>query len=84
MKEGKIMEYTKLGNTEIEISKLCVGYMSFGKAEEGGDAVASLTDNNAVRWEIRQGGLAKYNTVKALVISSNIFCKKWLGKIMSE
>lgn len=29
------MEYTKLGNTEIEISKLCVGYMSFGKAEEG-------------------------------------------------
>ena len=26
------MEYTKLGNTEIEISKLCVGCMSFGKA----------------------------------------------------
>lgn len=27
-----MMEYTKLGNTEIEISKLCVGCMSFGKA----------------------------------------------------
>ena len=26
------MEYTKLGNTEIEISKMCVGCMSFGKA----------------------------------------------------
>ena len=26
------MEYTKLGNTEIEVSKLCVGCMSFGKA----------------------------------------------------
>ena len=26
------MEYTKLGNTDIEISKLCVGCMSFGKA----------------------------------------------------
>ncbi|MCM1054724.1 MAG: aldo/keto reductase [Bacteroides sp.] len=25
------MEYTKLGNTEIEISKLCIGCMSFGK-----------------------------------------------------
>lgn len=25
------MEYTKLGNTDIEISKLCVGCMSFGK-----------------------------------------------------
>ena len=27
-----IMEYTKLGTTDIEISKLCVGCMSFGKA----------------------------------------------------
>lgn len=26
------MEYVKLGNTDIEISKLCVGCMSFGKA----------------------------------------------------
>ncbi len=26
------MQYTKLGNTDIEISKLCIGCMSFGKA----------------------------------------------------
>lgn len=26
------MEYTKLGNTDIDISKICVGCMSFGKA----------------------------------------------------
>ena len=26
------MEYAKLGNTDIEVSKLCVGCMSFGKA----------------------------------------------------
>ncbi len=26
------MQYTKLGNTDIEVSKLCVGCMSFGKA----------------------------------------------------
>ena len=26
------MQYTKLGNTDIEISKVCVGCMSFGKA----------------------------------------------------
>ena len=25
------MKYTELGNTDIEISKLCVGCMSFGK-----------------------------------------------------
>ena len=29
---GHKMEYTKLGNTDIEVSKLCVGCMSFGKA----------------------------------------------------
>lgn len=27
----RIMKYTKLGNSDIEISKLCVGCMSFGK-----------------------------------------------------
>ena len=26
------MEYAKLGNTDIEVSKLCIGCMSFGKA----------------------------------------------------
>lgn len=26
------MEYTKLGKTDIEVSKVCVGCMSFGKA----------------------------------------------------
>ena len=26
------MEYTKLGNTDIEVSKLCIGCMSFGEA----------------------------------------------------
>ena len=32
MKEHIQMEYTKLGNTDIEISKICVDCMSFGKA----------------------------------------------------
>ena len=26
------MKYAKLGNTDIEVSKICVGCMSFGKA----------------------------------------------------
>lgn len=31
-KGGTFMEYTKLGKTDIEVSKLCIGCMSFGKA----------------------------------------------------
>ena len=30
-----IMEYTKLGNTDIEISRLCLGCMSLGDASKG-------------------------------------------------
>ena len=26
------MEYTKIGNTDIEVSRICLGCMSFGKA----------------------------------------------------
>ena len=33
------MKYTKLGNTDIEISKLCIGCMSFGKAGTTGATV---------------------------------------------
>ena len=31
-----------------------------GKAPERGDAVASLSEGNAVRWKPEQGGLAEY------------------------
>ena len=31
-----------------------------GKAPERGDAVASLSEGNAVRWKPGQGGLAEY------------------------
>lgn len=34
-----------------------------------GDAVASSIEANAVRWEIRQGGLPEYQHVSTLVSS---------------
>ena len=30
------MQYTKLGNTDIQVSRICVGGMSFGEVQEGG------------------------------------------------
>ena len=42
------MEYTKLGTTDIEISKVCVGCMSFGKAGTMHDWTLNETDTEAV------------------------------------
>ena len=39
------MEYTTLGNTDIQISKLCVGCMSFGKAGTMHDWTLDETEN---------------------------------------
>ena len=42
------MEYAKLGNTDIEVSKLCVGCMSFGKAGTMHDWTLNEEDSEAV------------------------------------
>lgn len=42
------MDYTKLGNTDIEVSKICVGCMSFGKAGTMHDWTLNQTDSEAV------------------------------------
>ena len=60
------MDYTKLGNTDIEFSKICVGGMSFGKAgimydwtldeEQTAEEISPLTKNTV------PFGLAFYGT----------------------
>ena len=42
------MEYTKLGNTDITVSKLCVGCMSFGKAGTMHDWTLNEADSEKV------------------------------------
>ena len=42
------MEYTTLGNTDISISKLCVGCMSFGKAGTMHDWTLDETETEKV------------------------------------
>lgn len=31
-----MMEYTRLGNSELNVSRICLGCMGFGDAAEGG------------------------------------------------
>jgi aryl-alcohol dehydrogenase (NADP+) len=35
-KEGMSMDYTRLGNTGLEVSRICLGCMSYGEPERGG------------------------------------------------
>ena len=42
------MEYTNLGKTDIKISKLCVGCMSFGKAGTMHDWTLNETESETV------------------------------------
>ncbi len=62
------MQYTKLGNTDIEISKLCVGCMSFGKAGtmhdwtldfESSEAVIRHALSLGINFLIRQTGIQR-------------------------
>lgn len=62
------MEYTTLGNTDIKVSKICVGCMSFGKAgtmhdwtldEKESLASSRLTDNahSSIKYEPAKSGI---------------------------
>ena len=43
------MEYVKLGNTDIEVSRLCVGCMSFGKAGTMHDWTLNETESEEMK-----------------------------------
>lgn len=49
------MEYGKLGNTDIEVSKLCVGCMSFGKAGTMHDWTLDEAESEALHDLVKAG-----------------------------
>ena len=51
------MEYSKLGNTDIEVSKLCVGCMSFGKAGTMHDWTLDKSESEKIIKHARQMGI---------------------------
>ena len=57
------MEYTRLGNTGLQVSKICLGGMSFGDANLGGMHQGWILDEEGTRRIIK----------KALSIGINFF-----------
>ena len=59
------MEYTTLGNTDIQISKLCVGCMSFGKAGTMHDWTLDETETEKVVKHALSLGINFFDTATA-------------------
>ena len=71
------MEYTKLGTTDIEISKVCVGCMSFGKAGTMHDWTLNETDTEAVVRHALDLGIKFFDTANGYSAGTS---EEYLGK----
>ena len=58
------MEYAKLGNTDIEVSKLCIGCMSFGKAGTMHDWTLDAQESEKVIKHALDLGINFFDTAK--------------------
>ena len=75
------MEYTKLGSTDIEISKICVGCMSFGKA---GTMHDWTLDENATEQVVRHAldlGINFFDTANGYSAGTS---EEYLGKALKK
>ncbi len=75
------MQYTKLGNTNIEISKLCVGCMSFGKAGTMHDWTLDAEKSEAVIKHALSLGINFFDTANGYSAGTS---EEYLGKAIKN
>lgn len=75
------MEYTKLGNTDIEISKLCVGAMSFGQAGTMHDWTLDESNTEAVVKHALDLGINFFDTANVYSAGTS---EEYLGKAIKN
>ena len=75
------MEYTKLGKTEIEVSKVCVGCMSFGKAGTMHDWTLDETETEAVVKHALDLGINFFDTANSYSIGTS---EEYLGRALKK
>ena len=66
--KGECMRYTRLGNTDIEISKLCIGCMSFGKARTMHDWTLDETESEKIIKHALELGINFFRHSKLLFV----------------
>ena len=75
------MQYTKLGNTDIEISKVCVGCMSFGKAGTMHDWTLDETATEGVVKHALDLGINFFDTANGYSAGTS---EEYLGKALKK
>ena len=75
------MEYTKLGNTDIEVSKLCVGCMSFGKAGTMHDWTLNENDSEKVIRYALDLGINFFDTANGYSAGTS---EEYLGRALKK
>ena len=75
------MKYTKLGQTDIEISKFCVGCMSFGKAGTMHDWTLDETETEAVVKHALDLGINFFDTANSYSVGTS---EEYLGRALKK
>lgn len=75
------MEYTTLGNTDIQISKLCVGCMSFGKAGTMHDWTLDETETEQVVRHALSLGINFFDTANGYSAGTS---EEYLGQALKK
>ena len=75
------MEYTKLGKTDIEVSKLCIGCMSFGKAGTMHDWTLDETESGKVIKHALDLGINFFDTANCYSAGTS---EEYLGKAIKN
>ena len=75
------MEYEKLGNTDIEVSKICIGCMSFGKAGTMHDWTLNEMDSEQVIKHALDKGINFFDTANCYSAGTS---EEYLGKAIKN
>lgn len=75
------MEYTKLGKTEIEVSKVCVGCMSFGKAGTMHDWTLDASETEKVVKDALSIGINFFDTANGYSAGTS---EEYLGQALKK
>lgn len=75
------MEYTRLGNTDIQISKLCVGCMSFGKTGTMHDWTLNETETETIVKHALSLGINFFDTANGYSAGTS---EEYLGRALKK